>query len=192
LASSSGVPARCFVRHAGLRAYVSGLAEALRVSRQTFNELLRERRAVSPEMALRLSRLFRNSPEFWPNAQHLSLNLFAVRRNGKRISVLCRQILHSPARSVRIFFFDLLGFARVVPALAPLVAPAAINALAPLVRMNFLRVISLAPPSGDDTTTSVGRKEGPLGRTDQADERTGRLGSSLDRAMTSLAGICHR
>ena len=48
---------------------VSGLAEALGVSRQTVNELLRERRAVSPEMALRLARLFGNSPEFWLNAQ---------------------------------------------------------------------------------------------------------------------------
>lgn len=48
---------------------VSGLADALGVSRQTVNELLRERRAVSPGMALRLSRLFGNSPEFWLNAQ---------------------------------------------------------------------------------------------------------------------------
>lgn len=48
---------------------VSALAEALGVSRQTVNELLRERRTVSPEMALRLSRLFGNSPEFWINAQ---------------------------------------------------------------------------------------------------------------------------
>lgn len=48
---------------------VAGLAKALGVSRQTMNELLRERRAVSPEMALRLSRLFSNSPEFWLNAQ---------------------------------------------------------------------------------------------------------------------------
>lgn len=48
---------------------VSSLAESLGVSRQTVNELLRERRAVSPEMALRLSRLFGNSPEFWLNAQ---------------------------------------------------------------------------------------------------------------------------
>jgi len=47
----------------------SGLARALGVSRQTVNELLRGRRAVSPEMALRLSRLFGNSPEFWLNAQ---------------------------------------------------------------------------------------------------------------------------
>jgi addiction module HigA family antidote len=48
---------------------VTGLAEAAGVSRQSMNELLRERRAVSPEMALRLSRLFGNSPEFWLNAQ---------------------------------------------------------------------------------------------------------------------------
>jgi addiction module HigA family antidote len=48
---------------------VSGLAEALGVSRQSVNELLRERRAVSPAMALRLSRLFGNTPEFWLNAQ---------------------------------------------------------------------------------------------------------------------------
>ena len=48
---------------------VSGMAEALGVSRQSVNELLRERRAVSPEMALRLGRLFGNSPEFWLNAQ---------------------------------------------------------------------------------------------------------------------------
>ena len=38
------------------------LAEALGVSRQTVNELLRERRAVTPTMALRLSRLFGNTP----------------------------------------------------------------------------------------------------------------------------------
>lgn len=48
---------------------VSGLAEALGVSRQSVNELLRGRRAVSPEMALRLGRLFGNSPEFWLGAQ---------------------------------------------------------------------------------------------------------------------------
>ena len=48
---------------------VSRLAEAIGVSRQSINELLRERRSVSPEMALRLARLFGNSPEFWLNAQ---------------------------------------------------------------------------------------------------------------------------
>src|SRR5919205_4403821 len=48
---------------------VAGLARAAGVSRQSVNEVLRGRRAVSPEMALRLSRLFGNSPEFWLNAQ---------------------------------------------------------------------------------------------------------------------------
>ena len=48
---------------------VSSLAKALGVSRQSINELLRGRRAVSPEMALRLARLFGNSADFWLNAQ---------------------------------------------------------------------------------------------------------------------------
>ncbi len=48
---------------------VTSLADALCVSRQTVNELIRERRALSPAMALRLSRLFGNSAEFWLNAQ---------------------------------------------------------------------------------------------------------------------------
>jgi addiction module HigA family antidote len=47
----------------------SSLANVLGVSRQTVNELLRERRSISPGMALRLSRLFGNTPDFWLNAQ---------------------------------------------------------------------------------------------------------------------------
>lgn len=56
---------------------VSRLAELLGVSRQSINELLRERRAVSPEMAIRLGRLFGNSAEFWLNAQR-ALDLWAA------------------------------------------------------------------------------------------------------------------
>jgi len=48
---------------------VTSLAEALGVSRQTINELVREKRALSAEMALRLAKLFGNSPDFWMNAQ---------------------------------------------------------------------------------------------------------------------------
>jgi addiction module HigA family antidote len=48
----------------------ASLADALGVSRQTINEILRERRSITPIMALRLSRLFGNSPEFWLNAQN--------------------------------------------------------------------------------------------------------------------------
>ena len=70
---------------------VASLATALGVSRQTANEVLRERRAVSPEMALRLSRLFHNSPEFWLNAQR-AVDLYdaaqAIKRDIKRIRPL--------------------------------------------------------------------------------------------------------
>ena len=61
---------------------VTSLAKGLGVSRQTINELLRERRAVSPEMAVRLSRLFGNSPEFWLNAQR-AVDLWEAERNLK-------------------------------------------------------------------------------------------------------------
>ena len=48
---------------------VPRLAGELSVSRQTINELLHERRALSPQMAVRLARLFGNSAEFWINSQ---------------------------------------------------------------------------------------------------------------------------
>jgi addiction module HigA family antidote len=48
---------------------VASLAEALGVSRQSVNELLRERRAMSPEMALRLAALFEMSADFWVDLQ---------------------------------------------------------------------------------------------------------------------------
>ena len=61
---------------------VTLLAGSLGVSRQTVNELLRERRALSPEMALRLSRLFENSPEFWLNLQR-SVDLWEAENSIK-------------------------------------------------------------------------------------------------------------
>ncbi len=44
-------------------------ADAAGVSRQSMNELLGERRALSPEMALRLGKLCGNAPESWLNMQ---------------------------------------------------------------------------------------------------------------------------
>jgi addiction module HigA family antidote len=70
---------------------VSSLAGELGVSRQSVNELLRERRAVSPEMAIRLSRLFGKSPEFWLSAQ-VAVDLRdaerVIRRSAARIKPL--------------------------------------------------------------------------------------------------------
>ena len=70
---------------------VAGLADALGVSRQSVNELLREKRALSPEMAIRLARLFNNSPEFWLNAQR-AVDLWvaskAIKKDVSRIRPL--------------------------------------------------------------------------------------------------------
>ena len=49
---------------------VAGLARRLGVSRQSVNELVNERRAVSTDMALRLGRLFGTTPQYWLNLQH--------------------------------------------------------------------------------------------------------------------------
>lgn len=66
----------------------TSMANALGVSRQTINEILRERRAISPAMALRLSRLFDNSPEFWLNAQHAWDLWDSEQRYSKELSLI--------------------------------------------------------------------------------------------------------
>jgi addiction module HigA family antidote len=63
----------------------TSMAKALGVSRQTINEILRERRAITSVMALRLSRLFGNSPEFWLNAQYARDLWDSEQRFGKEL-----------------------------------------------------------------------------------------------------------
>lgn len=48
---------------------VASLAQLLGVSRQSVNQLVREKRAVSPDMALRLGRLFGTTAQYWLNLQ---------------------------------------------------------------------------------------------------------------------------
>ena len=62
---------------------VAALAAAIGTSRQTINELLRERRAMNPAMALKLGRLFGNTPEFWLNAQR-AVDLWEAGRQHKK------------------------------------------------------------------------------------------------------------
>jgi len=47
----------------------SELAARLGVSRRGINELLQERRAVNPDLAHRLARVFNTTPEFWLRLQ---------------------------------------------------------------------------------------------------------------------------
>lgn len=56
-----------FLEPLGLSVYA--LARALNVPRPRLNEVVRGRRAVSTDTALRLARYFGTSPEFWVNLQ---------------------------------------------------------------------------------------------------------------------------
>ncbi|MCZ6532867.1 MAG: HigA family addiction module antitoxin [SAR324 cluster bacterium] len=48
---------------------ITDAAKALGVTRKTVSELVNGHSGVSPEMALRLSRAFNTTPEFWINMQ---------------------------------------------------------------------------------------------------------------------------
>ncbi len=57
------------------------LAETIGVSRKAISGIVNERKSVTPEMALRLSRAFPNtSPEFWLNLQK-NYDLWYATRN---------------------------------------------------------------------------------------------------------------
>jgi len=45
------------------------LAELLNVGIKTVNEIIKEKRSVTPVMALRLSKLFSTTPQYWLNFQ---------------------------------------------------------------------------------------------------------------------------
>ncbi len=48
---------------------VSALAMALRVPAPRINDIVREKRAITPDTALRLARYYSTTPEFWLNLQ---------------------------------------------------------------------------------------------------------------------------
>ena len=60
----------------------SEFARRLGVSRLSVNELLLEKRAVSPEMAARLGKLLNTTPESWLTLQN-SLDLWLVAQDAK-------------------------------------------------------------------------------------------------------------
>lgn len=45
------------------------LAQRIRVSYPRINEIVKGKRGITPDTALRLAKLFRTSPEFWLNGQ---------------------------------------------------------------------------------------------------------------------------
>lgn len=73
------------------------LAAAMRVSRYSVNQLVNERRTVTPMMALRLSKALGTTPNFWLNIQQ-ELDLFKARRTHATILAAIRP-LAKPRRS---------------------------------------------------------------------------------------------
>ncbi len=63
----------------------SALALALRVPAPRVNDIVRERRGVSPDTALRLARFFGTSAQFWLNLQSGYDLKIATLASGKRV-----------------------------------------------------------------------------------------------------------
>ena len=65
---------------------VTNAAKKLGVSRVALSELVNERRGISPEMAIRLSKAFGSSPEVWAGLQ-MEFDLAAALRKAGAIKV---------------------------------------------------------------------------------------------------------
>ena len=52
-----------------LKLTITSLAEALGVSRKSISEIVNERKGISSEMAIRLSKAFSTSPQLWIGMQ---------------------------------------------------------------------------------------------------------------------------
>src|ERR1700687_3029089 len=72
-----------FLRPAGLSA--NALAKALHVPAPRVNDIVRERRGITADTAMRLARYFGGDAQSWPNLQTLHDLRVAERTNARRI-----------------------------------------------------------------------------------------------------------
>ena len=84
-----------FLEPMGISAY--RLAVELRVSPPTVNDIVREKRGISPEMAARLAKYFGTSEQFWLNLQ----DAFAVHRVKEKYSKELKAIKPRAAAAAR-------------------------------------------------------------------------------------------
>jgi addiction module HigA family antidote len=79
---------------------ITDAAKALNVSRQALNNLVNKKSGISPEMAVRLSKVFNGSPEFWMRLQ-LNYDLAQIERSAAKIVVkgVARKRRKAPATS---------------------------------------------------------------------------------------------
>lgn len=65
---------------------ITALAEAAGVTRKAMSELVNGKSGVSPEMAIRLSKMFNTAPELWLGMQ-MNRDLWVVKKKSSRIKV---------------------------------------------------------------------------------------------------------
>ncbi|OGA32027.1 MAG: addiction module antidote protein, HigA family [Betaproteobacteria bacterium RIFCSPLOWO2_12_FULL_62_13b] len=66
------------------------LAMALHVPAPRINDIVRERRAITPDTALRLARYFNTTPQFWLNLQNSFDLKLAESEAGRKIAAEIR------------------------------------------------------------------------------------------------------
>jgi len=75
----------------------NALAGALRLTAARVNEIVREKRGITPDTALRLSRYFGTTPEFWLNLQMTYELRKAIETEGKLIMETIQPLEMEPA-----------------------------------------------------------------------------------------------
>ena len=78
---------------------IKDMADSLGVSRKTLSKIINERGAITPDMALRLSRAFDTTPDFWLNLQK-NYDLWQAETASKewqKVKPIPPHILHSQA-----------------------------------------------------------------------------------------------
>lgn len=75
----------------------NALANALHLTAARVNDIVRERRGVSPDTALRLSQYFGTSPEFWMNLQMMYELRKTAEEEGQMIRETIRPLEREPA-----------------------------------------------------------------------------------------------
>ncbi len=79
---------------------IKDMADSLGVSRKTLSKIINERGAITPDMALRLSRAFDTTPDFWLNLQK-NYDLWQAEKASKewqKVKPIPSQMLHSHVR----------------------------------------------------------------------------------------------
>jgi len=76
---------------------INEFASVLGISRKTLSKIINERGAITPDMALRLSRAFNTTPDFWLNLQK-NYDLWLAEHSSnewQRVKPLSPQLIRS-------------------------------------------------------------------------------------------------